>query len=183
MAKTFEGLVFDSDFVLSKELKALGFRKTDVDKEYLRLQDWVHADLVDIFEDNLKEAKQQVANWKYDIKELLSKPVGKYKHKKRPHRSLLPKMNTGDLRDSVKVTLTGSRDKVWSYELKVNIKSKHRAKKAGNKDHADLTNANITRAGTNKRNVAWWGWADKMMDGRGLKGVPSARNLMRSLFR
>lgn len=173
MAKTFEGVIFDNDFILHSELKALGFRKTDIDNEYLRIQDWVHADIIDIYEDDTVEAKRQVEDWKHKIKELLSRPVGRYAHKRRPNRNLLPMMNSKELRDSVKVSLKTSTGKLWNYELKVNIKSKH----------ANLTNDNITRAGRNKRNVSWRGWADEMMDGKGLKGVPSARNLMRSLFR
>jgi len=183
MAKTFEGVIFDSDFILDSELRALGFRQSDIEKEYLRVQDWVHADVRDIYEDDLAEAKRQTNNWKYKIKALLSRPVGNYQHKKRPRRNLLPMMNTGALRDSFKVTLKESTGKAWSYELRVTLKSNKRAKTfSGNKDHAELTNDNITRAGHNKRNVAWRGWADEILEGKGLKGVPSARNLMRSLF-
>jgi hypothetical protein len=173
MAKTFEGVIFDKDFILKSELRSLGFRKTDIDNEYLRVQDWVHADVIDIYEDDLAEAKRQVDSWKHKIKSLLSRPVGRYAHKRRPNRNLLPMMNSGELRDSIKVSLKGSTGKAWTYELKVNIRSKH----------TNLTNDNITRAGRDKRKVSWRGWADEMMDGKGLKGVPSARNLMRSLFR
>lgn len=183
MAKHFTGVIVDKDFVLASELKKLGFRKVDTDDMYLRLQDWVHADIQELFDDNFVLAKKQVNAWKYKLRKLLSRPVGKYAHRKRPHRNLLPMMDSGDLHDHIKVTLKETPDSIWSYELNVSISSAHKAPKAGNRDHADLTNANITRAGTAKRNVAWWGWADEMMDGKGLKGVPSARNLMRSLFR
>ena len=173
MTKTFEGVVFDKDFILKKELKSLGFRETDIKDEYLRLQDEVHADLVDVLDEDYTDNRRQVKAWKKDVKDLLSRPVGNYAHKKRPHRNLLPMMNSKELRDTVKVSLRRTPNREWSYELSVNFQS----------NHADLTNRNITRAGQNKRKVAWYGWADKMLLGTGLKGVTSARNLMRSLFR
>ena len=174
MASVFEGVTFDKDFILKKELKSLGFRETDIKDSYYRFQDEVHAELTDIFDDEFEENKRIVRDWKEEVKSLLSKPLlPKYRHRKRPHRSLLPKMDTGELRDSVKVILRETPSREWSYELKVNFKSKH----------AELTNLNITRRGQNKRNVAWYGWADRMLTGNGLKNVISARNLMRSLFR
>ena len=173
MASTFEGVVFDEDFILKKELKSLGFRETDVEGSYHRFQDEVHAELTDIFDDEFADNKRAVKSWKEDVKSLLSRPVGNYRHKKRPASNLLPMMDTKDLRDNVKINLNQTSNREWSYELSVNFQS----------NHATLTNKNITRRGQNVRKVAWYGWADKMLTGNGLKNIISARNLMRSLFR
>jgi len=173
MAKTFEGVIFDEHFVLEKELRSLGFRKSDIEGEYLRVVDWVHADFSDELDDDLVSARRQVAVWRTKLRKLLSRPVGKYAHKRRPHRNLLPMLNSAELRESIKVKLKQPNNTIWSYELSINLKS----------NHANLTNENITSRGRNGRRVAWRGWADEMLEGRGLKGVTSARNLMRSLFR
>lgn len=173
MAKSFQSVIFDEDFILGKELRALGFRKSDLSNEYLRIQDKVHGHLAEIDEENITLARHKLKDWKLNVQSLLSRPVGRYAHRKRPHRNLLPMMNSGELKDLITVDLRATSDAVWSYTVNVKIKSKH----------ATFTNENITRLGRSSRKVAWKGWADSMISGNGLKKVPSVRNLMRSMFR
>ena len=176
MARKFEGVIFDRDELPLKMLRKLGFRPTAVEDEYFRVQDFVYGKMSDVATLELKEIRKDVRTWKNQLQHLLSRPVGKYAHKRRPHRNQFPMLNSGALRNSlyVDVKLTEQK-KLWIYELKAGFKG------VGDR-HATLTNENITRAGRNARKVAWFNWWNNVMDGEHSKRITSVRQLMHDVF-
>ena len=176
MARKFEGVIFDRAELPLQELRKLGFRPTAVRDEYFRIQDFVYGKMSDVATLELKELRKDVREWRNKLQHLLSRPVGRYAHKKRPHRNQFPMANSGALKNSLytDVKMTENK-KAWVYELSVGFKG------LGDK-HAELTNYNITRAGRNQRKVSWFTWWDNIVDGKHSKRIVSVRQLMHDIF-
>jgi len=171
--------LFDEDFVLEKDLRKLGFKKTDIDDTYARILDSVYALQDDLVNTDFKNISKEARLWKNNLRKALSHKVGKFVHKQRPMDNLFPMMNSGRLRDSLYVNVKDtSATRTWSYEISVGFKSPHFRK---GKDHVLLTNYNITRSGLNTRHVSWYLWMDDVFN-KGKPGIISVRDLMKSVL-
>jgi len=175
--------IFDlkgADFKFKESLAKLGFKGQALNPLAPIEQD-IYDNYAILQNANFKKAEQQVVRWETKLKKLLSHPVGRWRHTRRPGQNKYPMMNSGSLRDSVRVDLKRTiMEKKWVYEFTGTASGSDNGTGKGSSDHAAATNAGL---GSGDRHIQWRNWYDELFGMGHSKAIVGARVLMQNIFR